>query len=141
MNDIILIRNNDRDIKLILDTNKITNNKNLVFTSSEALELIENKNNVLNNIGRIEIDNTIIDKIIISFYDSEYIDLDNYFETINSLVETFYIYQNKFSNYLVDDEIIEYLRECYDKCGSIELLNSIYYDKLNYKITYGDFYE
>lgn len=141
MNDLILIRNNDKDIKLILDTNKITNNKNLEFSSNEALELIKNKNNVLNNIGRIEIDNTIIDKIIISFYDSEYIDSDNYFEIINSLTETFYIYQNKFSNYLIDDEIIEYLRECYDKCGSIELLNSIYYDKLNYKITYGDFYE
>lgn len=141
MNDIILVKNNNKDIKLILSTNKITDDKNLAFSSSEALELVINKNNVLNSIGRIEIDNTIIDKIILSFYDSEYIDLENYFEVINSLVETFYIYQNKFSNYLIDDELIEYLRECYDKCGSIELLNSLYFDKLNYKITYGDFYE
>lgn len=54
----------------------------------------------------VEIGKSIIDDIIYAFYDSSYIDSDNYFETINELVNIFYVYQDKFSDYLIYEEII-----------------------------------
>lgn len=46
------------------------------------------------------------------------------FETINSLVEIFYIYEDKFGNKLSIEEIIKYLRDTFDNKvnGVVELL-------------------
>lgn len=119
MNNII-IRNEE---KLIQKTNLVTKEKGLILTHKEIEELIINKNETLYNLSRIEV-TPIIDKIIYEFYDSPYIDNDNYFETINSLVEIFYIYEDKFGNELSIEEIIKYLRDTFDNKvnGVVELL-------------------
>lgn len=101
--------------------------------------LIENKNNTLKDIGRVEIGKSIIDDIVYSFYNSEYIDGDDYFETINELVSIFYMYQDKFSDYLVDEEIVKYMSDCFNEVGgSLELLSSVSFDELNTRILYGE---
>ena len=119
MNNII-IKNEEN---LIQKTNLVTKEKGLILTHKEIEELIINKNEALNNLSRIEV-TPIIDKIIYEFYDSPYIDNDNYFETINSLVEIFYIYEDKFGNKLSIEEIIKYLRDTFDSKvnGVVELL-------------------
>lgn len=119
MNNII-IRNEE---KLIQKTNLVTKEKGLILTHKEIEELIINKNETLYNLSRIEV-TPIIDKIIYEFYDSPYIDNDNYFEIINSLVEIFYIYEDKFGNELSIEEIIKYLRDTFDNKvnGVVELL-------------------
>lgn len=119
MNNII-IKNEE---KLIQKTNLVTKEKGLILTHKEIEELIINKNETLDNLSRIEV-TPIIDKIIYEFYDSPYIDNDNYFETINSLVEIFYIYEDKFGNKLSIEEIIKYLRDTFDNKvnGVVELL-------------------
>lgn len=139
MNNIILYGNDQENINNLVSMNEITKDKNLVLSLKEILMLIENKNNILKDIGRVEIGKSIIDDIIYAFYDSSYIDSDNYFETINELINIFYMYQDKFSNYLVDEEIILYLRKCFDEVGgSLELLGNVSFDKLNTKIIYGE---
>lgn len=119
MNNII-IKNEE---KLIQKTNLVTKEKGLILTHKEIEELIINKNETLDNLSRIEV-TPIINKIIYEFYDSPYIDNDNYFETINSLVEIFYIYEDKFGNKLSIEEIIKYLRDTFDNKvnGVVELL-------------------
>lgn len=142
MNNIILYGNDQKNINNLVSMNEITKDKNLALSLKEILMLIENKNNILKDMGRVEIGKSIIDDIIYAFYDSSYIDSDNYFETINELINIFYMYQDKFSNYLVDEEIILYLRECFDEVGgSLELLSSVSFDKLNTKIVYGEYDE
>lgn len=119
MNNIII----KSEEKLIQKTNLVTKEKGLILTHKEIEELIINKNEILDNLSRIEV-TPIIDKIIYEFYDSPYIDNDNYFETINSLVEIFYIYEDKFGNKLSIEEIIKYLRDTFDNKvnGVVELL-------------------
>lgn len=139
MNNIILYENDKENINNLVNMNEITKDKNLVLSLKEILMLIENKNNTLKDIGMVEIGKPIIDDIIYAFYDSSYIDSDNYFETINELVNIFYVYQDKFSDYLIDEEIIYYLRNSFDEVGgSLELLSSVSFDKLNTKIVYGE---
>ncbi|MCI7332602.1 MAG: DUF6323 family protein [Mollicutes bacterium] len=142
MNNLTLYVNDQENFNNLIKLNELTKSKNLIFTDEEILNLIKNKNDNLKDIGRVEIGKSVIDDIVYSFYDSEYIDNDNYFETINELINIFYMYQDKFSEYLTDSEIIGYLRDNFDKVnGSLELLSSISFDKLNTKLMYGEYYE
>lgn len=129
MNNII-IKNEEN---LIQKTNVITKEKGLILTHKEIKELIINKNETLDNLNIIEV-TPIIDKIIYEFYDSPYIDNDNYFETINSLVEIFYIYEDKFNDKLTIEEIIKYLRDTFDNkvYGVVELLMDTSYLESEY---------
>lgn len=139
MNVMVLYQNDQKNVKNLVSMNEITKDKNLVLSQKEILMLIENKNSTLKDIGRVEIGKSIIDDLVYAFYDSDYIDSDNYFDTINELVNIFYMYQDKFSDYLTDEEIIEYLRNNFDEMGgSLELLGSVSFDKLNTRIIYGE---
>lgn len=139
MNVMVIYQNDQKNVKNLISMNEITKDKNLVLSQKEILMLIENKNSTLKDIGRIEIGKSIIDDLVYDFYDSDYIDSDNYFDTINELVNIFYMYQDKFSDYLTDEEIIEYLRNNFDEMGgSLELLGSVSFDKLNTRIIYGE---
>ncbi len=139
----IVETNNDKKmIDSLMKLNDVTSDKGLVLKYEEIVMIIERKNDTLKNLGLIEIGKSVIDDIVYAFYDSSYIDSDNYFETINELVSIFYEYQFEFSGYLSDEEIINYMRECFDKCGgSTLLLGSLFFDELNSKIKFGDLYE
>lgn len=139
MNVMVLYQNDQKNVENLVSMNEITKDKNLVLSQKEIMMLIENKNSTLKDIGRVEIGKSIIDDLVYDFYDSDYIDSDNYFDTINELVNIFYMYQDKFSDYLTDEEIIEYLRNNFDEMGgSLELLGSVSFDKLNTRIIYGE---
>ena len=139
MDSIILYGNDQENINNLVNMNEITKDKGLVLSQKEIMMLIENKNNTLKDIGRVEIGKSIIDDIIYIFYDSNYIDSSNYFDTINELINVFYMYQDKFSDYLVDEEIVKYMSDCFNEVGgSLELLSSVSFDELNTRILYGE---
>lgn len=64
--------------------------------------------------------------MILAFYDSPFIDKDNYFETVSDLLDIFYFYQTEFSN-LTDEKIINYMRDSFDNlcAGSLEMVMSV----------------
>lgn len=118
-------------INNILDLNRITSRRGLSLSYSFIVNLIESKNLILAELGRVEV-HGILDKIIYYFYDSFYIDKDNYFDIINQLVRVFYYYQDEFDYRLSDEEILKYLRKSFDFfCGgSIYLLRTLSFEKL-----------
>lgn len=137
--EILSQKNLDLVINKIIQTNNITNQRGLILTNNQIIRLINSKNYILKKLGRLEPQNTIIDTIIYKFYDSSYIDEDNYVDTIEELIEIFYIYQNEFDNKLTDDQIIEYMF-CHfenDCSGSLELLRDLYFDKLKSELING----
>lgn len=142
MNNIINI-NNKLAIKEILELNDITSKKDLSLTYKDTLYLIKNKNNILKDIGRIEVGSGIIKKIIYTFYDSPYIDKYNYLKMLLELINIFYLYQDKFSYILIDEQLLKYMRKCFDtECaGSWKLLESVSFNKLNEYLEEGKIYE
>ena len=139
-----LTLNNDTLIlKKIIELNKITSRKGLFLTRTEALDLISNKNINLKEMGRVEFGLGILDRIIYTFYDSAYIDKDNYLEMLEGLTNVFYLYQASFDNKLTDEEIFNYMKKCFDSecAGSIELLESFSFDKLKQRLENGNLYE
>lgn len=137
----ILLSNQKLTIKEILELNKFTEKMGLLLTEKQVISLINNRNRVLKELGRIEIGSGILEKIIYAFYTSSYIDQDNYLEVLEELTNIFYIYQNEFDNKLTDEQIIEYIKKSYEECGTIELLDSLYLENLRNKILNGEFYE
>ena len=66
------------------------------------------------------------------FYDSSFIDKDNYLESVEELTNIFYKYQQEFYGVLSDEEILIYLKEEFDNIvmGSFTLLESDSLEKL-----------
>lgn len=141
--DNIILKNRKSSLKEILELNNITQNRGLILTEKQAIELIDNRDNTLKQLGRIELGTGIIADIIYEFYDSSYIDKDNYLELLLELTEVFYLYQQEFDNKLTDERIIKYMKKEFEELagGSIKLLETTCFDNLRDKILNGDYYD
>lgn len=145
MNDLILnnllIKNDKLIVNDILKLNLVTEKYGLILTKDDVQKIIKNKKEILNDMKRIEIRDVIIQKIILNFYDSSYIDKYNYADTVSEIIRVFYIYREEFENILTDDEIIKHMKDGFEGicAGSVLLLETNYLSKLKENIT-GDLY-
>lgn len=75
-------------------------------------------------LGRIEINQEAVCEIICEFYDFPYIGKYNYLLEFKDLISVFYYYQSILWTKLTDEQILEYLKECFDgkAAGNVELL-------------------
>ena len=144
MNDLIFnnlfIKNDKLIVNDILKLNLVTERYGLILTKDDVQKIIKNKKEILNDMKRIEIRDVIIQKIILNFYDSSYIDKYNYADTVSEIIRVFYIYREEFENILTDDEIIKHMKDGFEGicAGSVLLLETNYLSKLKENIT-GDF--
>lgn len=120
--------------KQLLELNKYIS-KDIVLTKENGLELINNKNSALKEIGRIDITNSILENIILTFTDSSFIDKNNYMYIFLSLTEIFLCYENIFSKKISSEELLKYLKDEFEKNeGSIELISTISLERLQDKL-------
>lgn len=120
--------------KQLLELNKYIS-KDIVLTKENVLELINNKNSALKEIGRIDITNSILENIILTFTDSSFVDKNNYMYIFLSLTEIFLCYENIFSKKISSEELLKYLKDEFEKNeGSIELISTISLERLQDKL-------
>ena len=120
--------------KQLLELNKYIS-KDIVLTKENVLELINNKNSALKEIGRIDITNSILENIILTFTDSSFIDKNNYMYIFLSLTEIFLYYEKIFSKKISSEELLKYLKDDFEKNeGSIELISTISLERLQDKL-------
>lgn len=120
--------------KQLLKLNKYIS-KDIVLTKENVLELITNKNSALKEIGRIDLTNSILENIILTFTDSSFIDKNNYMYIFLSLTEIFLCYENIFSKKISSEELLKYLKDEFEKNeGSIELISTISLERLQDKL-------
>ncbi len=72
----------------------------------------------------MEIGASAIDKILLAFCDSPYLNEYNYTDTAGALVELFYYMKNETLDQMPDDELIERMRDFFNgkSGGSLDLL-------------------
>lgn len=123
----------------IQQINERTLEYGLKLSEKDIKVILETRSEALVSNGRVEFGGGIITKIISSFCDSPYIMQNNYVETIDDLIETFYYYKNETMEEISDDELIEFMKEYFDnRCqGDLELLRYKYLDKIAHNIKYG----
>lgn len=120
--------------KQLLELNKYIS-KDIVLTKENVLELINNKNSALKEIGRIDLTNSILENIILTFTNSSFIDKNNYMYIFLSLTEIFLCYENIFSKKISSEELLKYLKDEFEKNeGSIELISTISLERLQDKL-------
>lgn len=120
--------------KQLLELNKYIS-KDIVLTKENVLELINNKNSALKEIGRIDLTNSILENIILTFTDSSFVDKNNYMYIFLSLTEIFLCYENIFSKKISSEELLKYLKDEFEKNeGSIELISTISLERLQDKL-------
>lgn len=106
--------------------NDFTSRYGLQLTDADIHELVESRRDALERSGRIEFGGGVIQKLIIEFADSPFLNQENYTETLTELQELFYYYKNESLEELTDDELIQIMKKYYDDVcqGSLEYLNS-----------------
>lgn len=112
------------ELALLAKTNADTTRFGLMLTEAEAKELITCRNESLARYGRVEFGKGILDKLIFAFCDSQYMNQDNYLETLEQLQDIFYEFKNETKDELTDDELLEFMREQFETVcfGSTEYL-------------------
>lgn len=123
--ELITAAEQKQEMQRILSCNEKTGKFGLSLTEAETGLLLAGRHNALKEQRRVEFGEGILPKLIESFCDSQYINQDDYLETLMALQDIFYLFKNESRDQLADDELITFMREqfegvCY---GSLEYLS------------------
>lgn len=116
----------DDGMSELMKTNEEICDYGLILSAKDALEIIENRNEVLQNYGRIELSTEVLQKLTLAVGSSPYISREDFTLTIHEFVELFYYMKNETQEKISDDDLIDLMKEYFDTTcyGSIELLQS-----------------
>lgn len=97
----------------------------LALTEQQALTLIQMRTDALKETKRIELNGGVVDKLILAFCDSPYIEKDTCEGILHELISLFYESKNNTWDTVSDDDMIEFMKEAFNgRChGSLELLS------------------
>lgn len=98
----------------VLKLNRDTEKYGLVLSEQDAMMILKERENSLREQRRIEFGEGIISKIIYEFCDSDFIDQNNYVDTIIRLQEIFYLYKNEMHDEITDDELLHFMKEQFE---------------------------
>lgn len=98
----------------ILETNRETERFGLSLSEQDAALLVEERNHTLREERRVEFGSGIMPKIIYEFCDSDFIDQNNYVDTLLRLQEIFFLYKNEMQDELSDDELLHFMKEQFE---------------------------
>ncbi len=129
--DFMMIFVEQKQMDAVKKTNEYVQQFGLSLTDCEIRDLMVRRRECLAEQQRIEFGEGILEKIIFAFCDSDFIDQENYAETLAELQSIFYLYKNESMDELTDDELIKIMRDAFDgECqGSLEYLEETYLEK------------
>lgn len=112
------------EIANIKKCNEYTSQYGLTLSDNQIKNIVEKRKDSLQENGRVEFREGIIDKLIKEFCDSPYINKENYAQTIYELIDIFYEYKNETIDLITDDELITFMKKAFDGIcqGDIEYL-------------------
>ena len=115
----------------VLETNKTTEKYGLSLTREEAGIILKEQERILKEQRRIDLNGGAAEKIILEFCDSDFINQENYAETVIRLEEIFYLYKNEMQDELTDDELLHLMREQFDELcfGDLDYLEGTCLEK------------
>ena len=128
-----------QQLEEIKKCNEYSTKFGVTLFNSDIITLNENRKESLKSIGRVELGNGILPKLIFEFCDSPYIYQDIYADTLQALQEMFYYFKNESLDEISDDELIHIMKEYFDQeCqGSIEYLQETTLEDICRNVRYG----
>ena len=125
MYELMLRAQQKHEMSRIIECNEKTQTFGLVLSEEDVNALMEYRTNSLKDNQRIEFGESILPAIIYAFCDSQYLNQDNYVDTLAQLQEIFYLYKNESQDELTDIELIDFMSTQFDKIcfGDLEYLS------------------
>ena len=122
--DLMLVEQQKKEVQRVIACNEKTEQFGLSLTAENARELMVCRSDALKESRRIEFGEGILPDLIFAFCDSDFINQDNYMETLSQLQELFYLYKNESQDGLTDVELIKFMRKQFDETcfGDIDYL-------------------
>ena len=122
--EIMLAQQQKQELARVLECNKKTEQYGLALSEVEANNLMLSRKASLADSQRVEFGEGILPKLIYYFCDSQYINQDNYADTLDQLQDIFYQYKNETQDELNDDELLDFMRQQFDDVcyGDIDYL-------------------
>lgn len=122
--ELMLLMQQKQELARVLECNNKTEKYGLVLTEEEANNLMLCRKASLLDNQRVEFGEGILPKLIYYFCDSQYINQDNYADTLEQLQDIFYLYKNESLDEITDDELLEFMRKQYEEVclGDIDYL-------------------
>ena len=112
--DWIVLLQQKNQLEKVIETNKTTEQFGLVLSEQDAKLILEERKDTLQKQKRVEFGEGIVPKIIYEFCDSDFIDQNNYADTIIRLQEIFYLYKNEMQDEITDDELLHLMKEQFE---------------------------
>ena len=113
--DWMVLLQKERQAGGIVATNEKAARFGLSLTEQEAGLIVSEGQSALREQRRVEFGEGIAPKIIYEFCDSDFIDQNNYVETIIRLQEIFYQYKNEMLDEISDDELLHFMKEQFEE--------------------------
>lgn len=104
--------------------NAVSERFGLSLSEGEIEELVQCRAKALRDTGRVEFGGGILPKLIYAFCDSEYVEQDNFADTLAELQDVFYYFKGESLEQYTDDELIDFMVRVFNgrAQGSIEYL-------------------
>ncbi len=124
---------------VLRECNDYTSRFGLQLSEQEIQQLAENRKEVLELTGRIEFGGGVIQKIVMEFADSAYMNQQDYVDILMELQECFYYFKKEAMEELTDDELITIMKLYFEEVcqGDVELLQTTMLENYCRDIRYG----
>lgn len=114
MFELLTIANQKKELAKIMESNSYTQQFGITLTQEDAKMLVVSKNESLKQYQRVELGESILNKLIFTFCDSQYMDNNNFTEAMMELQDVFYLYRNESDDQLTDDELLNFMKEQFE---------------------------
>lgn len=138
--EVLQSRKEKKELSVLMQCNEKTESFGLSLTEEDAHELVLCRNASLKKYRRVEFGEGILDKLIFTFCDSQYINQENYREVMEELQDIFYSFKNEAMDLLTDDELLTFMKEQFEEIcmGDTEYLESTCLPRFASAIRSGD---
>lgn len=132
-------RQQQRTLEQLATCNEASAQFGVTLSHEDAVMLTARRFQALQSNGRIEFGEGVLSPLARAFFDSPYINQQNYAETLAELQDLFYALKTDAQEQLADDDIIFFLRRHFDTdcAGSLERLQDLTTDELCRRIRSG----
>lgn len=123
--ELIQVEKQKYEMQRILACNEKTKKFGLVLTEEEGKTLMVCRKDSLKENQRVEFGEGILPDVIFAFCNSQYLNQDNYVDTLIQLQEIFYLYKNESQDEVTDAELIDFMRNQFDEIcfGDLDYLS------------------
>lgn len=123
--DWMILLQQKNQLAKVMETNEMSARYGLALTEQEAELLVSERTQTLRAERRVEFGPGILPRVIEEFCDSDFIDQNNYVDTLIRLQEIFYLYKNEMHDEISDEELLHFMKEqfeevCFGDLGYLE---------------------